>query len=146
MSCTIMFAKPSCISAQYKILRIEIFFPIIGRPAAPVNLEVIDITEASVTISWLSPHSSGSSRIFRYVVEVCDVSSKTGWVKVKDVDSSARLVACVENLKEGKPYLFRVYAENQYGPGAATETMDAIVPRSQLGKFALIYIRQLKSS
>ena len=104
-----------------------------GRPAAPVNLEVIDITEDSVTISWLSPHSSGSSRIFRYVVEVCDVSRSDGWVKVKEVDSSARLVACVENLKESKPYLFRVSAENQYGPGAATETTDPIVPRSQLG-------------
>ena len=107
----------------------------LGRPAAPVNLEVIDITEDSVTISWLSPHSSGSSRIFRYVVEVCDVSRSGGWVKVKEVDSSARLVACVENLKEGKPYLFRVSAENQYGPGAATETTDPIVPRSQLGSW-----------
>ena len=107
-----------------------------GRPAAPVNLEVIDITEDSVTISWLSPHSSGSLRIFRYVVEVCDVSRSDGWVKVKEVDSSARLVACVEKLKEGKPYLFRVSAENQYGPGAATETTDPIVPRSQLGTWS----------
>lgn len=57
------------------------------------------------------------------------------WVRVKEVDSSARLVACVEGLKEGKPYLFRVSAENQHGPGAAVETTDAIVPRSQLGQF-----------
>lgn len=99
---------------------------------------MVDITEDSVTISWLSPHSSGSSRIFRYVVEIFDVARPDGWVKVKEVDSSAGLVACIENLREGSSYLFRVYAENQHGPGAAVETIDAIVPRSQLGMITIL--------
>ena len=54
--------------------------------------------------------------------------------QVKEVDSSEFLLATVENLKEGKPYLFRVYAENEVGAGPATELRDSVIPRSSLGK------------
>ncbi len=104
-----------------------------GRPSAPALLEVVDVTEDSVTMSWLSPDRDGGARIFRYVVELCDVLRAEGWVKVKEVDSSSILVACIEGLKEGKPYLFRVYAENDIGAGPAAETRNPIIPRSQLG-------------
>lgn len=115
-------------------------FSLIGRPAAPALLEVVDVTEDSVTLSWLPPHSDGGSRIVRYVVELCDVTRSEGWIKVREVDSSDRLLACVENLKEGKPYLFRVYAENAEGRGTTTEIKEAIVPTSQLGKGIYIMI------
>ncbi len=90
-----------------------------------IKLQGQELSECGITVH--------AEVYIMYLLQVCDVSRSDGWVKVKEVDSSARLVACVEGLKEGKPYLFRVRAENQHGPGAATETPDAIVPRSQLG-------------
>ena len=84
-------------------------------------------------LSWLAPNSDGGSRIFRYIVEICDFVRAEGWIRVKEVDSSDILVACVEGLKEGKPYLFRVYAENEVGAGMPMELSDAVVPRSQMG-------------
>jgi titin len=96
-------------------------------------LECINVTEDSVTLSWLAPERDGGARISRYVVELQDVSRADGWVKVKEIDSSDILVATVENLREGKPYMFRVFAENEVGPGTGAEFREAIVPRSQLG-------------
>lgn len=96
-------------------------------------LECINVTEDSVTLSWLAPERDGGARIFRYVVELQDITRTDGWLRVKEIDSSDILVATVENLRESKPYLFRVYAENEVGPGTPAELRDPIVPRSQLG-------------
>ena len=56
-------------------------------------------------------------------------------LQVKEVDSCEFLAACVENLKEGKPYMFRVYAENEVGAGTATELRDSVIPRSNIGQY-----------
>ena len=56
-----------------------------------------------------------------------------GWIRVKEVDSSDILVACVEELKEGNSYLFRVYAENEVGAGMAMELSESVTPRAQVG-------------
>ena len=55
--------------------------------------------------------------------------------QVREIDSCEFLVACIENLREGKPYLFRVYAENEVGAGAAIELRDSVIPRSTLGEY-----------
>ena len=54
-----------------------------GRPGPPCLLEVIDVTEDSVTLSWLSPEKDGGARILRYVVELLDYSRAEGWIKVR---------------------------------------------------------------
>ena len=55
----------------------------LGRPGAPCLLEVIDVTEDSVTLSWLSPEKDGGARILRYIVELMDYSRAEGWIKVR---------------------------------------------------------------
>jgi len=107
--------------------------PVIWRPAAPARLEVTALSEDSVTLSWLSPERDGGSRIFRYVVELHDVSRAEGWIKVKEVSSSEHLMATIDNLREGKPYVFRVYAENEVGPGPAYELTESVIPRALIG-------------
>jgi len=107
---------------------------ITSKPSAPLLLEVVGLTEDSVTLSWLSPERDGGSRIHGYVIERRDVSAhEMGWTRVKKIDSSEILVACIEGLRESGAYSFRVYAENDVGAGAAVELRDPISPRSQLG-------------
>ena len=62
-----------------------------------------------------------------------------GWMMVKRVDSSEVLVACVEGLRVGVSYRFRVSAENDAGSGPAVELRQPVTPRSQLGTYAQTY-------
>jgi len=107
-----------------------------AKPSAPVLLEVVGLTEDSVTLSWLSPERDGGSRIHGYVIECRELGATgagTGWTRVKRIDSSDILVTCVEGLRVGVSYRFRVYAENEAGSGPPVELRQPVVPRSQLG-------------
>ena len=106
------------------------------KPSAPVQLEVVGMTEDSVTLSWLSPERDGGSRIRGYAIECREVGGTgagIGWTTVKRIDSSDILVACVEGLRVGVSYSFRVYAENDAGSGPPVELRQPVLPRSQLG-------------
>ena len=92
------------------------------------------MTEDSVTLSWLSPERDGGSRIYNYVIEYKEARPGDSWHRIKTVDSSSILVACVEGLREGRPYMFRVYAENSVGAGPPTEVREAIIPKAQVGE------------
>jgi len=106
--------------------------PSAWKPGAPSLVEVANVTEDSVTISWLSPERDGGARIFRYVVELCDIQRAEGWVKVREVDASDLPVVCIDELKEGKAYGFRVYAENEIGAGPAAELSQTVRPRATM--------------
>ena len=111
----------------------------IVKPSAPVQLEVVGLTDDSITLSWLSPERDGGSRIHGYVIECRELggpgTAGSGWTRVKQVDSSDVLVTCIEGLRVGVSYRFRVYAENEAGSGPPVELRQPVVPRSQLGMF-----------
>ena len=108
-------------------------FVCLDPPAAPSLLEVSSFTEDSVTLTWLSPERDGGARITRYVVEKRMVNSYR-WERAGEVDPSDILVITLWNLIEGRPYMFRVYAENDAGVGLAIETKEPVTPRAQSGK------------
>ena len=152
LSCSREALGPSSVLPSLSMHTVSVFFqgsprpefctPIIthtvfvfpGKPSAPALLEVSNVTEDSVTLSWLSPERDGGAKIFRYIVEMRDPARAEGWIRVKEVDSCDILVACVDNLHENRPYMFRVYAENEVGAGLANELREPIVPRSLIGE------------
>ena len=60
--------------------------------------------------------------------------------QVKTVSSSEHLIVTIDNLREGKPYLLRVFAENEVGAGPAYELPEPIVPRAHMGKYMHYYM------
>ena len=94
----------------------------------------MDHTRDSLTLSWGASQSDGGSPILHYILE-----RREGWktwgnpVKVKP--EGEKLTCCVQNLKEGQDYYFRVFAENTVGASPAIETETAYKPRSPFSEF-----------
>lgn len=85
-------------------------------PGPPVNFRFEEVRKDSILCKWEPPLDDGGSEVLNYVLEKKDNSkAETGWVTV-----TSTLRGCkypVTKLIEGKEYLFRVTAENRFGPG-----------------------------
>ncbi|KAK7507540.1 hypothetical protein BaRGS_00001475, partial [Batillaria attramentaria] len=101
------------------------------KPSAPEPpLEVVDHTRESLTLSWGASESDGGTPILHYVLERRE-GWKTTWTHVAKVKPEGqKLTHCVQNLKEGQDYYFRVYAENSVGTSRPIETETSVKPRS----------------
>ena len=76
----------------------------------------------------------GGSPITNYVIEKFDTKNNE-WQKVS---SYSKVPHCeVIGLEEGRPYKFRVSAENELGQSIPLETESTVVPKNPFGN--LIY-------
>ncbi|GFO38541.1 titin, partial [Plakobranchus ocellatus] len=97
------------------------------KPSAPVGpLEVSNITEDSVTLTWHKPEADGGAPVTNYIVEKCD-TRRPRWVRVDSVPSDETEFK-VQNLLEGVDYKFRVMAENKVGVSEPLETDATVRP------------------
>uniref|UniRef100_A0A0N5D1Z0 non-specific serine/threonine protein kinase n=1 Tax=Thelazia callipaeda TaxID=103827 RepID=A0A0N5D1Z0_THECL len=98
-----------------------------GKPVGPISAS--EITGEAITLHWFPPLDDGGAGISNYVVEKREPDGT--WTKVgQPVGTSFR----VRNLENGKPYEFRVSAENQYGVGLPLETAEAIIAKDPFDK------------
>lgn len=104
-----------------------------GPPRGP--LEMSNVSESTVTLSWSPPSDDGGSRIFTYVVQKRG-EIETKWKHVNK-DYIIDLTYKVTGLKENKKYQFRVLAENQYGQSKPLEG-QSITPQGQYSKFCYV--------
>jgi titin len=96
-----------------------------GLPAVATELAAVR-GNASVSLSWKAPASTGGLPISDYVVQ----SSKDGgatW-KTEGDKVSADTKAIVSGLVNGSSYVFRVAAKNAVGVGPSTAASVAVVP------------------
>jgi ELWxxDGT repeat protein len=96
-----------------------------GLPAVATELAAVR-GNASVSLSWKAPASTGGLPISDYVVQ----SSKDGgatW-KTEGDKVSADTKAIVSGLVNGSSYVFRVAAKNAVGFGPSTAASVAVVP------------------
>ena len=101
-------------------------------PSAPEKFKVKSLTSDSVTLQWSAPESDGGAPITSYTVEKRDMS-RPQWSRVTGV--GAKTLTCeVQNLLEGRSYMFRVMAENSEGLGDAATIDKPVVPEHEVGK------------
>jgi hypothetical protein len=116
--------------------RVTIKVTVIDKPEAPQGpVEVSDIKADGCTLSWSPPKNDGGSPITNYIVEKFDPKTKE-WSKI----TSFCKVPFYEviGLEEGKPYQFRVSAENAQGVSVPLVVDKNVVPKNPYSKSSFI--------
>ncbi|XP_033628855.1 titin-like, partial [Asterias rubens] len=96
-------------------------------PNAPGKPEVTAVDRTQITISWSAPESDGGSPIKGYIIEKKETTS-TRWAKAHR-DSVTETSLVVNDLIEGKEYVFHVAAINKAGTGPFSEPSEPRVTK-----------------
>ena len=100
-----------------------------NKPDGP--LEVTNITQTSVTVSWKKPLSDGGSHVTGYVIKRRDVKRPV-WVKCGRVNANMTSFK-VKDLVEGCEYVVQIFAENIEGLSEPLESEPPVAPKRPLG-------------
>jgi len=100
-----------------------------GPPAAPQGpLEIGEVTENSVSLSWRPPNDDGGNKVTHYVVERRDISQgEDAWIEVT--------ASCKDNnfnvtgLTKDNAYEFRVMAVNDNGQSKPLVSETSVVAK-----------------
>ena len=87
-----------------------------------------------MTFSWKPSPNDGGSPITAYILERRETWKMT-WSPLTTVKPDISSY-CVQNLKEGTEYFFRVIAENAVGKSEPLDS-DGVVPKSPYGELFL---------
>ncbi|PRD33000.1 UNVERIFIED_CONTAM: sls [Trichonephila clavipes] len=93
----------------------------ISPPSIPVGpLNVSNMTNKTLTLSWKPPENNGGAELTAYIVEKRE-SNKKAWNRLETLQPHIRSYT-VHNLTHTKEYHFRVFAENPAGLSPPLET------------------------
>jgi len=101
-------------------------------PSHPRDFKAVEVGEDSVKLSWMKPEYSGGAgaEIFGYLVEKKEMG-RSHWAQVSYTEPGTLCVPAT-GLLEGRPYNFRVMAENQEGLSKPTELKEPVTPLRQI--------------
>lgn len=86
---------------------------VLDRPGPPIGpIKIGEVTEHSVSLTWLPPMYSGGSPVTNYIILKRETSTPT-WTEVSS--TAARSAIKVTKLTKGDEYQFRIKAENRFG-------------------------------
>ena len=90
-------------------------------PTAPRSLMIVDVTDTTLTLSWLLP-AMANGIITQYQVQYRRSDSSDGYISV---NISPTLTYTVTGLNTGTEYNFRVRARTGYGRGPNSDIVTA---------------------
>lgn len=93
-------------------------------PSAPGKPEFTNISDSSITISWLPSVKPGASEIIGYTVEVFPDDNTKGWITIAQRVES--LSYTHEHLLKDLTYVYIVRAENSFGLGMPSPMSEPI--------------------
>lgn len=101
-------------------------------PSPPRDLVVSEVTDESVQLQWSAPESDGGCELLGYLVEKRE-AGRQQWTRVGYADTKTTSMKA-RNLLEGRPYTFRVIAENQEGLSEPLTLQKPVTPMKPIGK------------
>ncbi|KAF7648754.1 hypothetical protein LDENG_00152440 [Lucifuga dentata] len=103
---------------------------VLGGPASPLAVQVLDINKDYVFLTWEPPSADGASPVQGYYVEKCELGQGQ-WVRCnQQIQKMCHYP--VFGLKEGTTYQFRVCAINQAGAGRPSMATEPILTADPL--------------
>lgn len=93
-------------------------------PSAPGKPEYTNVTETSVTISWLPSVKPGGSEIIGYTIELFPNDNTKGWLTIAQRVESTSFVH--DTVVKDLTYIYVVRAENTIGLGLPSPMSDTI--------------------
>ncbi|XP_055704314.1 roundabout homolog 2-like [Phlebotomus papatasi] len=94
-------------------------------PAAPSKPLIVNVTDESVTISWIPGGKTGASEIQGYTVEMFSSNISKGWIPL--VQRHPDTTYTQYSLTLGATYVFIVRSENYHGLSPPSPMSDPIV-------------------
>lgn len=107
----------------------------IDKPGPPAAFDISEITNESCLLAWNPPRDDGGSKVTNYIVERRATDSEI-WYKLSSTVKQTNYKAT--KLVTFKEYIFRVYAENQFGIGPPSEHTP-IIARYSFGMLIYLY-------
>lgn len=99
-------------------------------PSPPSKPQVINVTDDSITLSWLPGNKAGGSDIIGYSIEIFSNNMSKGWIEVASKLENTTYVQ--KDLMCGATYIFIVRAENSHGISAPSPMSDLIMAGKQI--------------
>lgn len=93
-------------------------------PSPPSKPQVLNVTDDSITISWIASNNVGGADIIGYAVEIFSNNITKGWVPVATRHDDTIYVQ--RELTYGATYMFIIRAENSFGLSPPSPMSDPI--------------------
>uniref|UniRef100_A0A8C2ZMI0 Titin n=1 Tax=Cyclopterus lumpus TaxID=8103 RepID=A0A8C2ZMI0_CYCLU len=104
--------------------------PRADKPGPPAAFDISEITNETCFLAWNPPRDDGGSRVTNYIVERRTADSEI-WHRLSSTIKLTTYKAV--DLVKFKEYIFRVFAENQFGVGPPAEH-QSIIARYPFGR------------
>lgn len=99
-------------------------------PSPPSKPQVLNVTDDTITISWIASNNMGGSDIIGYSVEIFSNNITKSWLPVASkIDDT---VYMQRELTFGVTYIFIIRAENSHGVSAPSPMSDPITTGKSL--------------
>lgn len=115
---------------MFRLVLFQIGFPLTDKPGPPAAFDISEITNESCFLAWNPPRDDGGSRVTNYIVERRAADSEI-WHRLSSTVKQTTYKAV--GLVKFKEYIFRVFAENQFGVGQPAEH-PSIIARYPFGR------------
>ena len=109
------------------------------KPAQPSELKYSIVRRDTVQLDWKAPSHDGGHPITHYIIESKEETDyeRSDWRKIKTIPSASTSYI-VPDLKPGRRYSFRVFAQNPAGFSRALDFDEPISPEGPAGKLSYL--------
>lgn len=94
-------------------------------PGPPSKPEVVNVTDDSITITWMPGTKTGAADIVGYSVEIFSNNMSKGWIPV--ASKIPETIYMQRDLTRGATYIFVVRAENRYGISPPSSMSEPVI-------------------